>query len=168
MQTITSAATSINAGRVPAVFKKVKTWRPGAVNVDLGGGRYDTAAEYLMHEYGAHNMVIDPYNRTPEHNNSVTWLLSMRGGADSCTISNVLNVIRELEARRDVLRTARELVRSGTPIYITVYEGDGSGTGRQTGADSWQENRKLRSYLEEVREIFPGAQVRGGMIIATA
>jgi len=35
-------------------------------------------------------------------------------------------------------------------IYVTVYEGDRSGKGKVT-RDGWQENRKLASYLDEVR-----------------
>ena len=162
-QTITSATTSINSKKVPAVFNRVKDWQPGQVNVDLGGGKYDTATEYLWKTYGVHNVIIDPYNRTPEWNEAAR---SLARNAGSATISNVLNVIPELDVRLDVLRQAHELVAPGAPVYITVYEGDGSGTGRQTGTDSWQENRKLRDYLEEVREIFPAAELKGGMIIA--
>lgn len=162
-QTITSASTSINASKVPAVFKKVRNWVPGQVNVDLGGGRYDTATDYLWQTYGVHNVIIDPYNRTPEWNAAAKALAQNAGSA---TISNVLNVIPELGARLDVLRQAHELIAPGAPVYITVYEGDRSGIGRQTGADSWQENRKLASYLEEVREVFPEAELKGGVIIA--
>ena len=82
-QTITSASTSINSAKVPAVFKKVRSWAPGQINVDLGGGRYDTATEYLLREYGAHNLVLDPYNRTEEHNSSVRWIVSLYNGAHS-------------------------------------------------------------------------------------
>lgn len=159
---ITSKTTSINSTKVPAVFRLVRDWTPGQVNVDIGGGRYDTATNYLWQTYGVHNVIIDPYNRTPEWNEAAR---SMARNAGSATISNVLNVIPELGARLDVLRQAHELITPGAPVYITVYEGDGSGTGRQTGADSWQENRKLGSYLEEVREIFPDAVRRGKLII---
>lgn len=159
---ITSKATSINSTKVPAVFRLVKDWAPGQVNIDIGGGRYDTATDYLWQTYGAHNLIIDPYNRTPEWNAAVR---SLARNAGSATISNVLNVIPELGARLDVLWQAHELLALGAPVYITVYEGDGTGTGRQTGSDCWQENRKLASYLEEVRQVFPDAVRRGKLIV---
>lgn len=163
-QTYTSAATSINAGRVPAVFKLV-SWAPGGVNVDIGGGRYDTAAEYLA-PHGVENVVIDPYNRTPAENDAARQYMRAIGGADTATVSNVLNVINDADARRAVLEQARSYTRPGARVYITVYEGDGSGRGRQTGADSWQENRRTVDYVDEVRRVFPYVRKRGRVIEA--
>lgn len=164
MQAFTSASTSINSTKVPAVFKKV-AWGAGQVNLDIGGGRFDTAAEYLE-QFGTRNLVYDPYNRTLEHNTSVLDELYAREGADTCTISNVLNVINDEEARLEVLDLARHWL-SGTGIcFITVYEGDRSSVGRQTGKDSWQNNRPLKEYLQEVRAVFPEAYISRGMIVA--
>lgn len=54
-------------------------------------------------------------------------------------------------------------------ILVTVYEGDGSGQGRQTGADSWQENRRTADYVGEIAAALPGWQVTrsGRLIVAT-
>ena len=164
MQTFTSANTSINKGKVPAVFTKA-WWKKGTVNLDLGGGKYDTATEYL-HAREVANLVWDPYNRSEAENLSVMCILASRGGADSCTISNVLNVIDSAEARHELLNRAWDCTRYRAPIFITVYEGDRSGVGRQTGKDQWQNNRPLRDYLDEVKAVFPNATILKGMIVA--
>jgi hypothetical protein len=92
--------------------------------------------------------------------------LDARGGADVCMLANTLNVIAECQVREGVLEQAKQYLRPGARIYISVYEGDRSGIGKATSR-GWQEHRPLRSYLDEVREVFPNARVRGRMILAS-
>lgn len=164
MQTLTSASTSINGRAVPAVFKAI-TWQAGTINADIGGGRYDTASEYLD-GVGVVNVILDPYNRPADHNAAGAAFISDAGGAHTATLSNVLNVINDAAARRAVLEAARDMLRPGGVLYVTVYEGDGSGVGRQTGPDSWQENRRTASYVDEVRAVFPNVSRHGRIITA--
>ena len=49
--------------------------------------------------------------------------------------------------------------------YFSTYEGDGKGRGRVT-VKGWQNNRKTKTYLREVRSVFPKAERRGSTIIA--
>lgn len=66
-------------------------------------------------------------------------------------------------ARGDVVRLA---ATKAAALLITVYEGDGSGTGRQTAADSWQENRRTADYMDEIAAALPGWNVaRFGRLI---
>ena len=125
-QQYSSAATSINSSKLPAVFKMVDFER-GSVNLDYGGGKFDNAAEYLSSQYGATNLVYDKYNRTSEHNREVLSLVRKNGGADTVTCSNVLNVIAEEPERLAVLRNCKRFLKPGGKCYITVYEGNGSG-----------------------------------------
>lgn len=160
-QTITSASTSINSAKAPAVYgmpAAVELMRGRSV-IDVGGGRYDTGVEAAK-AYGARVAVYDPYNRTPEHNAVV-----LGRGYDVAVVSNVLNVINSPAARRDVLTLAA--AHAGV-VLVTVYEGDGSGVGRQTGADAWQENRKTAGYMVEISAALPGYNVKrsGRLIIA--
>jgi len=157
------ARTSVR--QVPALHKKLE-WADGSVNLDLGGGKFDTATEWLA-ERGVKNLVLDRYNRSPEHNRGVLDTVS-DSGPDTVTVANVLNVIREPEMRREVVETAAELVKPGGTVYFAVYEGDRSGKGRVTSKGSWQENRRLRTYLDEIRAVFPGAEIAKGHIVATA
>lgn len=161
-QGISSAKTSIK--QVPALFKDKNT-RFGDTNIDIGGGRFDLATDYLA-SIGTQNMVFDPYNRTAKENTST--LSFLRGGerADTATCANVLNVIAEPAARANViLETAKAIKPDGT-AYFMVYEGDGSGTGKETSA-GWQNNRKTADYLSEIGEYFDSVQKKGKLIIAT-
>lgn len=164
-QEYTSEKTSINFAKVPAVFKLVTNWRKGTINIDYGGGRADTAADYLT-QYDVINLVYDPYNRTPEHNKEVIKTLRRAGGADTATCSNVLNVIKEPEVRKNVLENISKIVKPGGKVYITVYEGSGKGDEGPTKA-GYQLNRKTADYLDEIREVFPDANRKGKLIVAT-
>lgn len=163
-QEFTSENTSINSGRLPAVFNMV-SFEPGTVNIDYGGGRFDNVAEYLT-QYDVVNLVYDPYNRTAEHNKEVIRLIREHGGADTATCSNVLNVIKEPEVRLNVLNNIKKLVKSGGIVYITVYEGKGNAAEGPTKS-GYQLNRKTADYMEEVQQVFPDATRKGKLIVAT-
>jgi len=150
-QTYTSAATSRN--QVPALLRAlVRGGEAGAVNVDIGGGRFERGSE-LLRAHGCRNVVFDPYNRSDAHNRgAVLVLLEQR--PDTATAANVLNVIKEPERRAAVIWLAS---RAGA-AFFSVYKGRRSGRGTAT-RDGWQENRKLSSYLPEVRAHVQEAEV---------
>lgn len=158
-----SAATSINSNKLPAIYKMVN-FEPGKVYLDFGGGKFDNGV-YFVKDKGATLLVYDPYNRSDEHNKQVLAELKENGGADAGLNSNVLNVIKEPEARLAVLRNLKRMVKPGGDIYITVYEGSGKGNEGPTKA-GYQLNRKTEGYMDEVRQIFPDAQRRGKLIHA--
>lgn len=162
-QEFTSENTSINSGKLPAIFKMVHL-EPGTINIDYGGGKFDNVAEYLA-PMDVVNLVYDPYNRTPEHNKEVLRTIRKAGGADSATCSNVLNVIKEPEVRRNVLENIRRVVKPEGVVYITVYEGSGRGNEGPTKS-GYQLNRKTADYLDEIKEVFPDAIRKGKLIIA--
>lgn len=159
-----SAATSINSTKLPAIYRMIKL-QPGTVGVDFGGGKFDNAIEYLR-DQDVTLCVYDPYNRSAEHNREVLRTLRANGGADFAINSNVLNVIKELEARKGVLENIKKITKSGAPIYITVYEGRGDAKEGVTKS-SYQLNRKTADYLEEIQEVFPDAKRKGKLIVAT-
>ena len=158
-----SAATSINSNKLPAIYKMVN-FNQGDVVVDFGGGKFDNAVEYIR-DKGATLVVYDPYNRSAEHNREVLRILRENGGADAAVNSNVLNVIKEPEARKNVLENIARITKPGAPIYITVYEGKGDGQEGPTKS-GYQLNRKTADYLEEIQEVFPDATRRGKLITA--
>ena len=163
-QKYTSAATSINSSKLPAIFKMINL-PSGTINLDFGGGRFDNVAEYYA-DKGVTNLVYDPYNRSSEHNSNVLNQIKKNGGADSVTCSNVLNVIAEPEARTTVIKNIYNLAKTGAPVYFTVYEGSGSGEGAETKS-GYQLNKKTADYLEEIQKVFPNAKRKGKLIIAT-
>lgn len=158
-----SAATSINSNKLPAIYRMVN-FNEGDVVVDFGGGKFDNAVEYIR-DKGATLCVYDPYNRSAEHNKEVLRILRENGGADAAVNSNVLNVIKEPEARKNVLENIARITKPGAPIYITVYEGKGNGQEGPTKS-GYQLNRKTADYLEEIQEVFPDATRKGKLIIA--
>ena len=138
-----SAKTSINKYKVPQLFTNVDTWRDFSNNLDIGGGRYDTATEYLLEKYSIINYIYDPYNRPKEENDK----LLKRKHYDTCTISNVLNVILNEQERLEVLQLAKDKARYY--VYINVWEGNKSGIKSPT-----QMNEKLEFYLDEIKQVF--------------
>lgn len=158
-QEYTSERTSVN--QLPAVFNRVE-WKPKSVNLDYGGGRFDNAVDFLKGK-GVKNLVFDPYNRAAEHNREIMHMLKKRK-ADTATIANVLNVIKEPEIRKQVMRKVRGLVKPGGTVYIMCYRGEGKCPGPT--CNGWQENRPIKTYLEEVQQVFGEAELNGSMIVA--
>lgn len=162
-QEFDSAETSINSNKLPAIYRMISI-PEGTVGIDFGGGKWDNTVEHVR-DLGATLCVYDPYNRSAEHNKEVIRTLRANGGADWAINSNVLNVIKEPEARRAVLENISKITKPGAPIYITVYEGRGDGNEGQTKS-GYQLNRKTQDYLDDIREVFPDASRRGKLITA--
>lgn len=162
-QQYSSAATSINSSKLPAIFHMVD-FKEGSINLDYGGGRFDNAAEYLQDQYGATNLVYDKYNRSAEHNKDVLNQIRQNGGADTVTCSNVLNVIAEESERLAVLRNCKRYLKSGGTCYITVYEGTGKGEGAPTKS-GYQLNRKTAAYEDEIKKVFSSVTRKGKLFI---
>jgi len=170
-QEFASAETAINGkqGKLPAVFKKADIPH-GALVLDYGGGTVESeaVAQDYLNQFDAVEMLYDPYNQTPEHNREIVKALKKNGGADVAICSNVLNVIKEEEVRLDLLNKIKKLLKPGATAFISVYEGNtklGEGAVTQKGK-SYQNNRKLAGYLEEVQQVFPNATKKGAVIIA--
>lgn len=163
-QKISSAATSINSSRLPAIYKLVD-FAPGSVNLDFGGGKFDNAINFVK-DRGATLIVYDPYNRSSQHNKDALDIIRSNGGADNVVNSNVLNVIAEPESRLAVIKNIHTLLKTGGNAYFTVYEGDKSGEGKKTKA-GYQLNKVTSDYLEEIQKIFPDAKRKGKLILAT-
>lgn len=163
-QEFTSAKTSINKNKVPAVFK-LGIFKPNTINLDYGGGKFDTATEYLKQFFNVTNLIYDPYNRTNEHNKLVIEQINENRGADSVTCSNVLNVIKEYEVRQQVLKNIKKLVKPNGIVYITVYAGNGTGIGAKTTA-GYQLNKRTEEYVEEIKKVFPIVERKGRLIVA--
>jgi len=162
MQKYTSAETSINLTRTPAIAKLVD-WKPGTTNIDLGCGKKpELMIEYLKTQ-GVVGVGIDPYNRTKIQNREAR---SKVRKADTVTISNVLNVIKEKKYRRELLETAKGMVKATGKVLITVYEGDRSGKGRAT-SKGWQEHRATGDYVAELKKVFCKVEKVGKLLVCS-
>lgn len=164
-QQYSSAATSINKNKLPSgysIIHKKFGWTPDTTHIDIGGGKFDNGVEFLQ-KLGVKGHVYDPFNRTEEHNNKVMETVG-REGAHSASLFNVLNVIKEPEHQMGALETAHRMLKPGGKIFVGIYEGDKSGTGKATKADSWQNNQPTAAYLDTVRKVFPNAKLQHGII----
>lgn len=157
-----SAGTSIP--QTAGTIKGKINWRPGTVNVDIGGGRFDKATNFLK-EKGVENLVFDPFNRNAKHNKAVAERVRDEK-VDTVTCTNVLNVIDNEGARANVILQAAKALKEGGTAYFSVYEGDKSGVGRQTKKDSWQNNRRTKDYVPEIEQYFEDVTLKNGVITA--
>lgn len=163
MQTYTSRNTSINRDKLPAVFSKA-TFTASMV-MDYGSGRYTDHIRKHVNDMHKTYLPYDPYNQSEERN-AITAKIVCNAMVVHVPIdvvcSNVLNVIDDDETVRKIAGHLEDIAsRSGGTGYVTVYEGNRSGIGKRTGADQYQRNEPLRSYLK----YFRNATIKNGMIV---
>lgn len=163
VQEFNSADTSINSGKLPTVYSKLE-FPIGCTALNYGGGKFDNTIKFGLAN-GFTDLIFDPFNRSHEWNAAIVKSIS-EDGVDLAILSNVLNVIKEANVRGFVLRVLANTLNDNKPLFITVYEGDRTGNGRQTSRSAWQENRKLKEYTAEVKEHFAHVKTRYNTIVA--
>ena len=163
VQAFDSADTSINSGKLPTVYSKLE-FTNGCTVLNYGGGKFNNTIEF-GNANGFTDLIFDPFNRTSEWNSEIVETVN-KSGIDLAILSNVLNVIKEATVRGFVLDVLANTLGENKPLFVTVYEGDRTGDGRQTSRSAWQENRKLKEYTVEVKEHFAHVKTRYNTIIA--
>lgn len=162
-QTVTSARTSVNSSKLPAVYGKIKALHPFVF--DYGCGKHVAHIREHVDSMNAFYMPFDPYNQPNAVNKpSLKMLMKCIQYKKPVDVicSNVLNVIDDDDTVRKIAEHIMHIVNStGGTGYVTVYEGDRSGIARYTGADSYQRNAPLRSYLP----LFHNATIEHNMIV---
>lgn len=168
-QEFSSRDTSINKTKVPAVYKMVKEtegWSKGTVNIDIGGGKYDTLTNALQAD-GVESFIYEPYGRTSNENAYIlAQLQSKTLLGDTATCSNVLNVIKESAVRSNVIHQVAKSIKPEGTAYFTIYEAKGNGIGAVSKNDCWQNNRKAETYVDEIAQYFGEVSMKGKLIIA--
>ena len=166
MQSFTSCNTSINRTKLPAVFGKVSF--PSRMIMDYGCGKYIDHIRSHVNGQGKAYLPFDPYNQPDDRNAATATIVCnamVRHVPIDVVCSNVLNVIDDDDTVRKVARHIEEITTAtGGTGFITVYEGNRSGIGKQTGADQYQRNEPLRSYLK----FFRNATIKNGMIVVSS
>lgn len=161
-QRFTSASTSINATRLPAVYKRQDV-RQSDTLLDYGCGRYTAHIKAALPN--TTYLAYDPYNQ-PDEVNSHTLSAVLKAMETHSRVnvvcSNVLNVIDSDDVVRSIADRIQAVIRAtGGTAFITVYEGNRSGIGKQTGSDQYQRNEPLRNYLR----FFRNAKIETGTIV---
>ena len=163
VQTISSENTSLN--QTPATFTNYEFSNTDRV-LDWGGGRYDTSKRALEATYpGIRVEVVDPFNRTKSHNDRVLKEYS-NNKANVLTINNVLNVINSTSAIEDVIKESKKYLSDDGIAYFAIYEGDGSGIGKETSA-GYQNNQKASYYVPFVEKYYKNVDKKGSFILAS-
>jgi hypothetical protein len=159
--------------QIPAGFNIVDKyfgWRPGTVNFDIGGGKYDLMTEKLK-ERGVTNLVYDPYNRSQIHNMVVTKMILFRiifnNGVDTVTIFNVLNVIKEKKNQLKAIRMAYNALKIGGMLFVRSTYMNPAKVSGVTKSGTFQHYLTQTDYLGLVQKIFPNAMLKYGLIFAT-
>lgn len=163
-QRFSSKGTSINKSKLPAIFRKysAKHSMTGKTVLDYGCGKYtELPWEHCLRNGAAWYAPYDPYNQPDKQNRAALRLVENGNRFDIAFCSNVLNVIDDDNTVRGIIS---HLVTLARDVYITVYEGDKTGEGRQTGPDQYQRNEPLRSYLEMIHTMNIAAKSENGMI----
>ena len=118
--------------------------------LDWGGGKYDTATEYLK-EHGIVNVIYDPYNRSESENQ----IALAKVDYDFVMISNVLNVVAERDVRLVMLDDAKKHLKKDGTLLVKVWEGDGSGVLKANEKkNSCQMNQPIGFYASEIAAVF--------------
>ena len=162
-QTFTSASTSINSARLPSVYRRADF---SALFVfDYGCGKYTDHIDDYLRQGGRVLIPFDPFNQPSNINYEARRFVHFcigHGFPLDVVCSNVLNVIDSETSIKTIAWNIENIItKTGGHGYITVYEGDRSGTGKQTGKDQYQRNEPLRNYLR----FFRNATIKNNMIV---
>lgn len=153
-QKYTSACTSINKNKLPAIYNKV-SFDKGKTVLDYGCGRYTDHIRKRVELQGCNYYPYDPFN-LPESEMPTEIV-------DYAICSNVLNVIAEKEVVKEVIKN---VVDNSRMAFFTVYEGDGSGVGKEVTKDSYQRNEKTRVYADLMKDMGYAVEVKNKVIKA--
>ena len=162
-QEFKSAGTSLR--QIPALHKKVmqgKLFSKNGTNFDNGAGKYMNATEYLAGNEVL-NVRFDPFNLPEEVNSKAT---RYRGMCETSTIANVLNVIKEESIQIEVLKRSYNMLKACGWCFISIYEGNKTGEGKQSKKGCWQNNKRTKEYMDTVKKVFPTCKVWNGIIWA--
>ena len=154
----------MTSSNVPMLFKVVE-WKPNTVNRDLGGGLTEEETTLYLKVRDVTNLVYDPTYKTPPRNESVIAAVIRYGMADSITLSNVLNTIRKWKSRDSLLYYCKHFAKRGSPIHISICEGDGAGVGKET-EEGWSANIEACHYVELINSRFRVGKVTDSVITA--
>lgn len=162
-QKISSAKTSLKQISRCFSAKNGYPFPQGSVICDYGGGAYDLNIEEMARR-GCILLVIDPFNRSKQYNESNLEWLSLNP-PNYVTCNNVLNVIEEDDALMNCINNVACLAQRGTAIF-TIHDGDRDGRSRETPR-GYQRHQPLAYYTDILKKcgVFNKVFAKNGMII---
>lgn len=161
IQEFTSKNTSINKGKLPAIYGKLNWEIIEATNqsygvdntvIDYGCGKYTQHIIDFLNEKNFAFYGYDLYNQSWANNVATLDLLSSEQKIGVIICSNLLCVIKEDEIIQDIVN---KITATKQPYFFTVWEGNKTGVGKQTGSDQYQRNEKLQNIYEKFFKDIP-------------
>jgi hypothetical protein len=131
----------------------LKVYSLGIRTLDIGGGEFDYNTAYLSEKYQITQKVYDPFKRSEKHNESILEEARNRP-FDTVTSISVLNVISNEHALHAHLLLTRACVKKGGKVFFKVWPNNGTGKPSHLVKEGWQSNRRLASYLDDIKNVF--------------
>ena len=163
----TSADTSINKDKLPAIYGKARKHgylKTGIEVLDYGCGKFPQLAQKYLKDIGAWHIGYDKYNLS-NNDNAKAFLYGINTGYDLVLCSNVLNVIDDDAEMKNVIKNCMDLTR-GNAIF-TVYEKDKSGNGQETKPDCYQRNQPIVFYQNVIEAMGYNVERVDGMLVVS-
>lgn len=141
-------------------FEDLKIPVDAKLLLDIGGGKYDISKYWMEKKYPHLSvLIVDPYNRSKEHNVNVQKTIESVGGADVVTSLSVLNVIRNKKIRENHIRLMYYTLKDGGIAFFKVWAGrfPERGTGKEIydpEKEIYQANVWADYFREEIVSIF--------------
>lgn len=156
MQTITSKNTALNQIAKTFTEKKYRELFKDAIVLDYGCGKgmsrmYCLKALQVSEWYG-YDKYHEPYTNLETISE---FIRAVQDGNKKAviTVNNVLNVLQEKEAIREIFHfTLRMVSLLNCTVIFKIYEGNGTGNGKITKKDCYQRNEKTAVYEGMLRE----------------
>lgn len=160
-QEFTSKNTSVNKAKLPAIYNKLNWEVINATNkayavdntvIDYGCGKHTNHIINFLNDKDFVFFGYDLYNQSWANNVATLDLLSSGQSIGVIICSNLLCVIKEDEIIQDIVN---KITATKQPYFFTIWEGDKTGIGKQTGPDQYQRNEKLQITYEKFFKNIP-------------
>ena len=149
-----------------AAFDDIDFPRVATSFADFGGGPSDEAALYMKNKYDniKHFFILDPFNRSFQHNIEMQSNITSMGGVDIVTCMSVLNIIPTYRLRIHLISIMYEALKEGGYAYFKVWAGTWPerGSGRPTidhSRNIFQANKWADGFRNEVAKVFGARNV---------
>lgn len=156
MQTITSKNTALNQIAKTFTEKKYSDLFKDAIVLDYGCGK-GMSRMYCLKALQANSWYgYDKYHEPYTDMETISeFIRAVQDGNKKAviTVNNVLNVLQDREAIREIFHfTLRMVSLLNCTVIFKIYEGNGTGNGKITKKDCYQRNEKTAVYEGMLRE----------------
>lgn len=147
--------------QVPAIIKRYKNSMDEKSVLNFGCGKgFKKVHDYLNKSFIYHyDKYLDTiYYDDDDHVLATNeWIDIDIQDYDIVVLANVLNVIKDYKEIEETLDKIKSVCNNATTVYISVYEGDRKGEGKET-TKGYQRNQKAVKYKEVIEKYFSSVE----------